>query len=185
MIATNSNLPVTSTTLAGAMLLQTREVLAGKDPIAMLDEDWQKFWMRAIIAGGGLGIYGDFLYGVTETRYGSGPLEAISGPTLGPLLELGIVQPLQAIKKNLEGKESHLLAQSLQDLKGFVPFGNVWYGKAAMEHLVWHQVMEALSPGYLAAMRSRTQRQTGQQWWWQPGELTPERAPDLDKAIER
>jgi hypothetical protein len=106
-------------------------------------------------------------------------------PTVGPLLELGILQPLKAVKANIEGKESHLLAQSLQDLKGFVPGGNVWYAKAALDHMVWQQVMEALSPGYLQAIRSRTQRQTGQQWWWQPGELTPERAPDLEAAIEK
>jgi hypothetical protein len=106
-------------------------------------------------------------------------------PTLGPLLELGIIQPLQEAKKAIEGKQTHLLAKSLQDLKGFIPAGNIWYAKTAMDHLVWHQVMEALSPGYLQAMRSRTQRQTGQQWWWAPGETAPERAPDLEAAIEK
>jgi hypothetical protein len=176
---------VVSTTLAGAMLMQTREMLAGRDPKAMLDEDWYKFWGQAFLAGGALGIYGDFLYGVNETRYGSGPIEAISGPTVGPLLELGLVQPLQAIKATLEGKESHLLAKTAQDLKGFMPGGNIWYTKTAFDHMIWQNVMEALSPGYLQAMRSRTQRQTGQQWWWAPGETAPERAPDLRAAIEK
>lgn len=177
---------ITSTTLAGAMLMQTREMLAGKDPKPMLDEkDWWKFWGQAFIAGGALGIYGDFLYGVTETRYGSGPIEALSGPTVGPLLELGLVQPLKAIQANVEGKESHLGAQTLQDLKGFLPGGNIWYTKTALDHMVWQNVMESLSPGYLASMRQRTQRQTGQYWWWAPGELTPDRAPDLESAIER
>lgn len=174
---------VSTTTLAGAMILQTREVLAGKDPRAMMDDDWYKFWGAAFLQGGALGIYGDFLYGVNQTRYGSGPLEALAGPTLGPLLELGVVQPLTAAKDSIEGKDTHLLAKTVQDLKGFVPGGNVWYAKAALDHLIWQNVMEALSPGYLSSIRSRTMREYQQDWWWNPGDLTPERAPDFGEAV--
>ena len=177
---------IASSTLAGAMLMQTREMLNGKDPRAMFDEkDWWKAWGQAFMYGGALGIYGDFLYGINETRYGSGPIEAISGPTIGPLLELGLVQPLNAAKKAFEGKETHLLAQGFQDIKGFIPGGNIWYLKTAMDHMVWQNVMESLSPGYLASIRSKTMKQTGQDWWWKPGELTPERAPALSRAFER
>jgi hypothetical protein len=176
---------ITSTTLAGAMLLQTREMLAGKDPRKMADEDWYKFWAASFLQGGALGIYGDFLYSVNQTRYGSGPIEALAGPTIGPLLELGLVQPLTAAKKAMEGKETHLGAQTIQDLKGFVPGGNIWYAKAALDHLIWQNVMESLSPGYLASIRQRTQREYGQQWWWEPGEATPDRGPALERAIGR
>lgn len=176
---------IASTTLAGAMLIQVRETLAGKDPRAMVDKDWYKFWGQAFLQGGALGIYGDFLYGINETRYGSGPIETLAGPTLGPLLELGLVQPLTAAKRAAEGKETRLGAQTLQDLKGFVPGGNIWYAKAALDHLIWQQVAEALSPGYLSSIRSKTMKETGQDWWWAPGELTPARAPALGAAIDR
>lgn len=171
---------LTATTLAGAMLIQTREMMSGKDPRDMTE---LKFWGAAFMAGGALGIYGDFFYSINETRFGSGPLEALSGPTVGPLLEMGLVQPLNAAKKASEGKETHLLAQTAQDLKGFVPGTNVWYAKAALEHLVWQQALEWLSPGYLASMRSRTQKDYGQDWWWTPGETSPYRGPDLDAAV--
>jgi hypothetical protein len=46
----------------------------------MLDKDWYKFWGAAFLQGGALGIYGDFLYGINQTRYGSGPIEALAGP---------------------------------------------------------------------------------------------------------
>ncbi len=130
-----------------------------------------------------MGIYGDFLYGANQTRYGSGIIESLSGPTLGPLLEMGLVQPMGAIRAAMEGKETHLAAQTAQDVKGFIPFGNVWYAKAALDHLIFQQVFEFLSPGYLANMRQRTQRDYNQQWYWQPGELLPERGPDLGRAI--
>ena len=174
---------VTATTVAGAMLMQTREMLSGKDPRDMVSPDkaW-KFWASAFLQGGALGIYGDFLYSVNSTRYGSGPIEALAGPTLGPLLEIGIVQPLTAAKNAMEGKETHLAAQTLQDIKGFVPGGNIWYIKAALDHLIWQQSMEALSPGYLSNIRSRTAREYGQDWWWTPGEAAPDRAPNLNAA---
>lgn len=111
-------------------------------------------------------------------------------PTVGPMLELGLVQPLAAGRKVLEGKSPEdalrkLAAQSVQDLKGFVPMGNAWYAKAVLDHLVFQQVFEALSPGYLGRIRRRTQKEYGQRSWWEPGELTPERAPNLEEAFKR
>lgn len=174
---------IASTTLAGALLMQTRDVLAGKDPRAMADKNWWKFWGAAFLQGGALGIYGDFLSGAGQTRHGSGIVEAISGPTLGPLLELALVQPIAAAKNRMEGKDTHLMAQTVQDLKSFVPGGNIWYAKAAMDHLVWQRVMEMLSPGYLSTIRSRTAKEFSQDWWWRPGEVSPDRGPDLSRAV--
>jgi len=175
---------ISGTTLAGAMIIQVREMLSGKDPRDMLTPDKaMKFWPSAFLQGGALGIYGDFLYSVNSTRYGSGPLEVLAGPTIGPLLEMGLVQPLTAAKKAMEGKETHLAAQTLQDAKGFIPGNNLWFTKAATDHLIMQQVMEQLSPGYLNTIRSRTRKEYGQDWWWRPGELAPRRAPNLKAAI--
>ena len=149
----------------------------------MTDKKWWKFWGKAFLQGGAFGLYGDFLYNAASTRAGSGPIEALSGPTMGPLLELGLVQPLAAIAKQVEGKETHLAAQTLHDLKGYVPGGNLWYTKAAMDHLVWQRVLEMASPGYLAQIRQRTQRDFNQEWWWRPGEGTPDRGPDFGRAV--
>jgi hypothetical protein len=175
-------------TLAGAMIMQVRDTLAGKDPRKMWqDGDYNKvkFLGASFLQGGALGIYGDFLYGANQTRYGSGILEAISGPTLGPLLELGLVHPMDAIRKTMEGKETHLAARTLQSLKGFVPGSNIWYTRAALDHLVWQRAMEALSPGYLTTVRQRALKDYGQDWWWQPGEASPDRAPDFAGAFAR
>lgn len=178
---------VAATTLAGAMIIQTRETLLGKDPRKMVDDNWYKFWAQAFLQGGSLGIYGDFLYGANQTRYGSGPIEAVAGPTLGPMLELALTQPLAAARaKYFEGgRDTHLAAQSFQDLKGFIPGGNIWYTKAVLDHLIFHQVMEMLSPGYLSSIRSRTQREYNQDWWWGPGEFVPQRTPDFSGSVTR
>ena len=179
---------IMSTTLAGAMIMQVREMLAGKDPRPMWPDkgyDKFKFWGAAFLQGGALGIYGDFLSSVNQSRYGTGPLEVMAGPTIGPLLSLGLVQPMNAAAKTLDGKDTHLAAETIAQLKGFIPGNNLWYTKAATEHLVWQRVMEAMSPGYLSKIRTNTRQKYGQDWWWGPGETMPERAPDLERAISR
>lgn len=170
----------TSLALVGAMTIQVRDMISGKDPRNMADP---KFWPAAVLQGGALGIFGDFMYGASNTRYGSGILETVSGPTIGPLLEMGLVQPAQAIKAQMEGRESNLVGQTLQDLKGFLPGGNLWYAKAALDHLIVQQVMEQLSPGYLSTIRQRTNKEYGQDWWWAPGDVTPDRAPNVEAAF--
>lgn len=176
---------VISTTLVGAMLNQTRDLIAGKDPRGMRDRNWAKFWGAAMVSGGALSIYGDFLYGLNQTRYGSGWAEILSGPTIGPLLEMGLILPLTAAKNRADGKQTHLAAQELTRIKGFVPGNNIFYTKAATDHLLWQRAMEGLSPGYLSRMREQTQKDYNQQWWWNPGTQAPQRAPDFNRAMAR
>lgn len=171
---------VLGTALAGAMTITVRDMLSGKDPRDTTDP---RFWTAALISGGGLGIYGDFIYGMSETRYGSGPVEVLSGPSIGPLLELTLVQPMRAMKQASEGKETQLAAQTFQDLKGFIPGNNLWFTKAATDNMIMYQVMEQLSPGYLARMRQKSLKEYGQDRWWVPGEMAPDRPPDLGAAI--
>lgn len=163
--------------VAGAMILQTRETLLGKDPRPM---DW-KFGLAAFLNGGSLGIYGDFLYGLNQTRQGTGPLEIIAGPTIGPFVD-ALTSSANAMKAASEGKETHLAAKYMTIAKGFVPAGNLWYTKAATDHLIFQNIQEMLNPGYLSSMRARTMKDFRQDWWWEPGQSSPSRAPDLSSA---
>lgn len=160
--------------VAGAMMLQIQSLLSGKDPKPV---DW-KYGLESFIKGGALGIYGDFLYGINQTRYGTGLLEVAAGPTLGSILDIG-TSTLNAASQAAQGKETHLLAKYAQIGKGFVPGGNLWYTKAATDHIIFQNIQEALSPGYLANMQAKSQRDYHQGWWWTPGEIAPSRAPDM------
>ena len=96
-----------------------------------------------------------------------------------------MVLPLQGARGVIEGKDKHTFAKEVTRLKGFIPGNNIWYTKAAMDHLIWHNVMESLSPGYLNSMERRTQKEFGQEWWWGPGESTPERPPNIGAMTEQ
>ena len=169
---------VTMQILAGAMIVQTRDMLAGKDPRPM---DW-KFVLQSFLQGGALGVYGDFIYSLNQTRYGTGPLELAAGPTIGAALDL-ITSSANAARASYEGRDSHFAAHLMNVAKGFVPGNNLWFTKAAFDHLIFQNIQEQLSPGYLANMRNKTMHEYGQDWWWSPGETTPDRAPDLHGAI--
>lgn len=84
-----------------------------------------------------------------------------------------------------EGKDTHLAANLINMAKGFIPGQNLWYTKAATDHIIFQNAQEQLSPGYLANMRANSMRNFKQDWWWSPGEMTPDRAPDVANAIGR
>lgn len=167
-------------TIAGAMMMQTQATLSGQDPRPM--DDW-KFWIAAAVKGGSFGIYGDFLYSQSATtRYGSGPLEVLAGPTIGSAAT-GLTALVQAGNAAASGKDTHLTAKMINLGKGYLPFNNLWYTRAATDHIIFQNAQEQLSPGYLAHMRANSIKQFGQDWWWEPGEFTPSRAPDFAAAM--
>lgn len=163
-------------TILGAVAYQTKQIIAGKDPIAM---DTPKFWTQAAIQGGAGGLIGDLLLTSTsEDRSMGDRLFRLLGPTAGAVSDLW-----ELTKGNLDeviaGKDPHAAAEAVRFLKSNTPLVNLWYTKAALEHAGLQQLQENLSPGYLSRMRNRARKEFGQDYWWEPGEVAPERAPDL------
>ena len=163
-----------STTLLGGMAVLLRDIINGKDP---RDITTPEFAFAAFVQGGGLGIYGDFIYGGKARND-----DSIAGLMLGPVGQL-VTQPFQiasqAVTDAKEGKPVDVGGKVVQYIKGNTPGASLWYTRAAMDHLIWHDMMEFANPGYLRRMKQRTQRDTGQQYWWEPGENLPDRAPDF------
>lgn len=169
---------VAGTTVLGAAAIQINEVLSGRDPRNLNPlEGGARNWVQAMLKGGSLGIYGDFLFS-ESTQYGQSPFAAVLGPVLGMGEDL-----LNLTQGNLAqmvlGKETHAGAELVRFAKSNTPGANLWYSKAALDRIVFHQLQEYFSPGYLARMRARSAREFEQEWWWEPGELSPERGPDL------
>ncbi|MCC6196797.1 MAG: hypothetical protein IT518_20275 [Burkholderiales bacterium] len=165
----------------GAASLTAKDIVTGKDPRPM---DSGKFWAAALVQGGGLGIYGDILYtGMGgQTRGGQANWTSLMGPVFGTGADLLDVT-LGNLGQGLQGKDPHAAAELLRFSRQNLPFVNLWYARAALDHAVFHEMQEALSPGYLAKMRQRAARDWGQRFWWEPGEALPSRAPDFEAAL--
>lgn len=93
--------------------------------------------------------------------------------TQGNLLQLGA------------GEDTYFGAELVRMVKGLTPGANLWYTKAATDHLIFHNLQEYFSPGYLRKMEKRARSQFGKSYWWRPGEITPDSAPDFSKVTGR
>jgi len=173
-----------ATTVAGMASLQVSELLAGRDPRNMnpIAKGGARNWIAAMLKGGSLGIYGDFLFS-DATQHGGSPLATLEGPVLGEVEDMfNLTQG--NIMKTMQGKPTHTGADLVKMVKGNLPGASLWYAKGALDHLIFQRLQEYFSPGYLSSMRARARQQFGQTYWWDPGDPTPDRAPDLSAAVQ-
>ncbi len=166
------------TTLYGALAMQLKEITKGRDPRPMTGEHAWKFWGGAMLQGGGLGIYGDFLASETN-RMGGGLARTVGGPTLdvaASLLSLSSGNVAQAIR----GEKTNTGRELVRFLGQNTPGGSLWYLRAAYERVVLDRLHRAADPEAYQAMRRQILKQRkdyGQEFWWAPGESGPRRGP--------
>jgi hypothetical protein len=174
-----------TTTALGAIALQAKQMVAGKDPIDMTGDKAPKFWAKAVAQGGGLSIVGDFLLNDPSDQPGDslGNLtKTAAGPAIGAVGELA-TKTLTNAYKAAKGKPTHAAAEAVQWGRANLPYTGIWYAKAALDHAGMHALQENLSPGYLGKMQQRAKKDFGQSYWWTPGTGAPDRAPDMAKAV--
>ncbi|WP_442108689.1 hypothetical protein [Pseudomonas sp. NUPR-001] len=173
-------------TVLGAIATQVNEIASGRDPKNMLDDELGgvpglRFGLASMLKGGALSLYGDFLFSNT-TQGGTSALAAFGGPLAGDLETLLNLRGITA-DAALGDRDADVIGARLIQLgKGHLPGANLWYTKAATDHMIFHQLQEYFSPGYLNRMQRRAQREFGQGYWWEPGEMSPARSPDLGAA---
>lgn len=177
-----------STTALGAITFQAKQIVAGKDPVDMIGPHAAKFWAQSLAQGGGLSILGDMLLSNSNDSsvndWTSATIKTLLGPTSGQAFDaISLVKT--NIDKRLKGQVTHTAAESLAYAKGMAPLVNLWYLKAAVDHMGLHALQENLSPGYLSKMQQRANKDWGEQYWWRPGTGGPQQAPNMSKAIGR
>jgi hypothetical protein len=171
---------MTTLTLMGALSLELKDLVAGRNP---RDATTAKFWGAAFAQGGGLGIFGDVLYtGLGgNSRAGNPNWTNLGGPVLGTAADLGNVT-LGNLGEAIQGKKTHAGAEALRFVRSNTPFLNLWYLKAAVDHMGFNDLQETLSPGYLARQRAAARRDWGTTYWWEPNKMEPTQFPEFAKA---
>ena len=164
-------------TIMGAVATQLRNLTSGKDPANIAEP---RFWAESALRGGGLGFYGDFLYDVT-TSNDTSFIPALAGPAYTTAEDVWNLTAGAAIRHE-RGERTDEGAKLIRFAKGNIPFLNMWYTQAAFDHLIWNEMQDAASPGYLDRMQAKAYAQRGTSWWWKPGESLPSQGPDFAKA---
>lgn len=171
----------------GAVATQAKQMLQGKDPIDMTGDHAGRFWVKALVQGGGLSIAGDLF--LIDPSGGPGDamataLKNLAGPTVGTVGELALKVVAENIWQEAEGKTSHWQAELSRWAQSNTPAGNLWWLKPMMDHAFLNAMNENMSPGYLSRMKQRAQKDWGNgSFWWQPNQTSPDRAPEFEKAF--
>jgi hypothetical protein len=171
-----------TTTLYGAMAMQLKDISKGKDPRPMDNPD---FWGGALLQGGGLGIFGDFL-AAEQNRFGGGLAETLAGPTASVVSSL-IALGMPNVAEWIRGEETNMGRELVRVLGQNTPGGSNWYLRLAYERMVLDELQKMTDPDAYAAFRRRIRKQRkdfGNDFWWAPGEREPSGTPDFS-AINR
>ena len=145
-------------TMFGYIAMSVKDMLKGRSP---RDPSNPGVVKQALLQGGGLGIYGDFIVGNLKNEYGGGKWDSIMGPTAGDISKIiGIVENVNKPQK--AGKKF------LQFAEGNIPFLNMYYSKAAYDYLIGYQIKEMLDPGFFERMKDRHEEQRGQTYYFKP-----------------
>lgn len=172
-----------STTMFGGLALQMKQIAAGRDPQDMTDT---AFWGAALLQGGGLGIYGDFLFS-NVNRFGGGFSSTLGGPLVQRASDVWDLTAGNMIQL-ASGEKTHFGREAVKFLRGNTPGSSIWYVKAAWERILFDQMQWIADPEANKAFKQRQrffQREFGQDFWWAPGEIAPRRGPDLGAALGR
>jgi hypothetical protein len=162
-------------TMAGAVALQARETLQGKDPRAMNDGD---FWLQAAFQGGALGIYGDFVKDAFS-RSDSSLVDTLAGPVFAEVAGAANRLTSSAYREAEDGAPTSYGAELAKDVQRFAPGSTLWYTRLLANRFLFDQIRAQLDPDYLGAFQREVERQQknyGTGYWWGPGETAPSRA---------
>lgn len=138
----------------GYISMTAKDLIRGKSP---KDPTKKKTFFNAMLQGGGLGIYGDFLFG--QSFSGLDILATAGGPAATEFAKAG-----NAFRYAFQGEFSKAGKAAYKSVVGNTPFLNLFYLKTAFDYAIGYQIMETLSPGHLRKMEKKMKKETGQEF---------------------
>lgn len=122
--------------------------------------EWGKVLMAGMIQGGGMGIYGDFLFG-SFSRTGTTMLETVGGPSISLAQKY-----VDVLNGALHGQDTS--AKAVKALVGTLPYNNLFGARLALDHMVLYGLQEQLNPGYLRRYQRQQERDNNVRYWLEP-----------------
>jgi hypothetical protein len=144
----------------GYVAMSAKDMLKGRSPRPVDD---YRTWQAAMAQGGGMGIYGDFMFGQSN-RFGQGFLTTLGGPTVGKADQ--VYQLWTSFKAG-----DDVAAKSVKFTINNTPYANLFYTRMAADYLFLYEMQEAMNPGYLRRMERNVESETGSEWWLRPSEV--------------
>lgn len=169
-----------TTTIMGGMSLQLKEIAKGRDP---RDMTTAKFLGAAAMQGGGLGIFGDFLF-AQKNRYGDGLSSTIAGPVFGLAADVsGLIN--ENATRAMQGEDTKVASGVLDLAQRYAPGASLWYLRAGLQNLVFDEMQRMVDPKAqqrLRRLENRYRNEYGQEHWMSRANDSM-RLPDLTAAF--
>lgn len=176
------------TTLMGALAIQLKDISRGKDPRPMGDDRYgvsPKFLTAAMLQGGGLGLFGDFLFSGSD-RFGRSKVESLTGPMVGfgmDAIDLTLGNAMDAVK----GETTNFGRDAVQFAGRYTPGSSLWYLRYMIERGILDATQRMVDPNAEKSFASRRQSwgtEQGADFFAPPGDgVTPSRGPDWANAL--
>jgi hypothetical protein len=176
----------TMMTLLGAVSMQAKEIAAGRDALSLdpTTGNGLRAWGRAVIQGGGLGVFGDVL-ATDQTKYGNTWAATIAGPLAGAV-ETGLGDFLvKNIQKAGKGEPTTFAGDALYAGARYLPGSSLWFGRLAFQRGVVDQLAKMIdprAPARFQRMEEQARKDWGQDYWWRPGQTAASRAPQFARS---
>lgn len=147
-------------TAMGYAAMSVKDLLRGKNPRPVDDP---RTWAAAMVQGGGLGLYGDFLFGKYNRMGGS-----LTGSLAGPVANLA--DTAADLWTRIRTGDD-FAAVGFNALLANTPFMSLFYTRAALDYLILYQIQDSLNPGFLRRMERRLERENGQTFYLPPSQV--------------
>lgn len=163
-----------SLTTLGALVVQAKDMLKGKEPQDITDP---ALLGRAVLQGGGLGIIGDLL-GNDPRKFNTSITGVLTGPAgqlANDLVKFTVGNTFASFDPDGESK---VMADAADLFGKYSPVGNQWPMALAADRLIFERLQIMADPAQKRKFRKMMRRQrkeTGQDYWWKRGEMTPGR----------
>lgn len=159
--------------VAGYTAVTTRDLLNGRTRRSLFSEDGTPnaaVWVDALAKGGGLGIYGDFLFSEYDRQYRSA-LNVFAGPVFGMVDQVGSIYT--GARRTIYGDE--VKTKPVSELGNLamsnLPFANLFYLRPLLNAFVFYNMREMLSPGVLRRSEKAAREMNYQDFWIEPSTL--------------
>jgi len=162
-------------TALGYLSMTVKDMLKGRTPKKLIGEDGKPnmaVLMAAMQRGGGLGIYGDFLFSEYDMRMRDF-VSAASGPVfsqLNPVFDILTSARKSATEEDGPDAES-VLYRMERFAEDNTPFINIFYIKPILDYFIFYSLREGLSPGVLRRTERSVERQGYQEYFISPTEI--------------
>lgn len=183
--ASRSAMTLAGVAIAGYVSLTVNNLLRGKEPPKLIDEDGTlnvDTLKKSIEKGGFFGLYGSVLMN-DHDRFMGGVADSLAGPVFGKAFDA-----VEGLRGLVPSEDESSKGFNFRNVERNIPFANVFYIKPVLDHAIFWNIREMLQPGSLHRSE-RSAEGRGEEWFVRPSQIAPlpfaERMEELGKMPQK